>query len=357
MIGHRMRRVTAVAFFSLWVTAYATLCEAQNGRQRQAAAEAYDRGTTAYVTQAYEEAARWFETANRLAPAAPALMQAIRAHERIANASRAATLALELQTTYADDSNAAAFAQGILDKYAALLVRTQVGCNADCKLELDGRLEDHRVFFVTPGEPHHLVAAFETGTRYTDIEDAAGETLEITFDAPKAAPLAPAPVASPAPPSSPSPTTPGPRLATDSTPHRKPLSPVFPLLGLGVTAVLGAGALVSWIDAKNKLDKFEDAARINNDCVSSITQAMCVTQHDAALEQLKRGEARDRRTNILIGATAVVAIGTGIVALTLTDWSGGRKTAHTATGPHPWFVGLGIAPRPGGAATIFEGRF
>ncbi|HEY2735655.1 MAG TPA: hypothetical protein VGI70_16775, partial [Polyangiales bacterium] len=95
-----MRRVTAVAvrFLSstLALTVIASQVSGQDARQRQAAAEAYDRGTAAYLEGSYEEAGKWFETANRMAPAAPALMQAIRAHEHYDNKARAATLALEL---------------------------------------------------------------------------------------------------------------------------------------------------------------------------------------------------------------------------------------------------------------------
>jgi outer membrane protein assembly factor BamD (BamD/ComL family) len=63
---------------------------------RSAAAEAYDRGTAAYLDGSYEKAAQWFETANRLAPAAPALMQAVRAHHKAGSALKASSLALQL---------------------------------------------------------------------------------------------------------------------------------------------------------------------------------------------------------------------------------------------------------------------
>jgi outer membrane protein assembly factor BamD (BamD/ComL family) len=72
---HTARIAVLVAAASL---AAVPSARAQDARQRQAAAEAYDQGTAAYLAGDYEKAAEWFETANRLAPAAPALIQAAR---------------------------------------------------------------------------------------------------------------------------------------------------------------------------------------------------------------------------------------------------------------------------------------
>src|SRR5688572_28785032 len=76
-------------------------------RERQAAAEAYDQGTVSYVSRDYAKAADWFETANRLSPAAPALIQATRAHQQAGHLTRAATLALRLTLEYANEPGAA----------------------------------------------------------------------------------------------------------------------------------------------------------------------------------------------------------------------------------------------------------
>ena len=79
--------------------------------QRQAAAEAYDQGTAAYLAGDYAKAAEWFETANRLSPAAPALIQAARAHSKPANLPRAATLALRLTHEYPNEPAAVEFGE------------------------------------------------------------------------------------------------------------------------------------------------------------------------------------------------------------------------------------------------------
>jgi hypothetical protein len=356
MNGHRMSRVTAVAVFTLLLlTAYASHCDAQNARQRQAAAQAYDRGTTAYVDQSYEEAARWFETANRLAPAAPALMQAIRAHERNDSAARAATLALDLQTTYREDTSAAAFAQSILDKTSGSLLRVQVTCDEDCKLDLDGKLEEHLTFFVSPDRPHQLVATFETGSQSAEIRGAAGETKELSFAAP------PAPTREPIA---------GGGDATQPSRTGKshpPLSPVVTWIGVGVTVALGVATIVSGVDTTSKVPGYEKAANEYKVCTTVPTNS-CEREGNTAKSLLEAGQGRETRTNILIGVTAAAAVGTSVLAFALTDWSGSpashpdRDTRDQGAQPEPaarhhWFAGLSIVPQVGGAATVLKGRF
>ena len=341
-----MRRVTAVAVLSLSLAALASRLEAQDARQRQAAAEAYDKGTTAYVDQAYDEAAVWFETANRLAPAAPALMQAIRAHEKNGNSARATTLALELQSTYRDDASTGEFAQGVLDKYAGSLVRVQVGCDEDCKLDLDGKLQEYLTFFVSPDERHRLTATFETGSKSASFQGAAGETKDLTFAAPPAPPVKPISIV---------PETP----SDESAGHDgKPLPPLATWIGLGVTVALGAGTAISGIDALNGVKPYEDAAKAWNECTATMMQpGACATEETNAKNLLDKGRSRELRTNILIGATAVAAVGTGVIAFLLTDWSGSGEKAQNARSGERAYTRLQIAPLPGGISTILEGRF
>src|SRR3954462_14883280 len=90
---------------AIWVAALPAFAQPQSdARQRQAAAEAYDQGTAAYLSGDYEKAAEWFKTANRMSPAAPALIQAARAHQQAGHQSRAATLALRIVTEYPNEA-------------------------------------------------------------------------------------------------------------------------------------------------------------------------------------------------------------------------------------------------------------
>ena len=347
-----MRRVTAVAVLSLLLTALASIAfrasrlEAQDARQRQAAADAYDKGTTAYVDQAYDEAAVWFETANRLAPAAPALMQAIRAHEKNNNGARATTLALELQSAHREDASANEFAQGVLDKNAASLLRVQVNCDEDCKLDLDGKLQEYLTFFVSPDDRHRLTATFETGSKTAAFQGAAGETKELTFAAPPAPPVKPIVIAK------------EPSAEDSEGTGKKPLPPLATWIGLGVTVALGAATTISGVDALNGVKPYEDAAKAWNACTAAMMQpGACPTEEANAKDLLDKGRSRELRTNILIGATAAAAVGTGVIAFLLTDWSGSEEKAQNARIRERTYTRLQIAPHPGGLSTILEGRF
>src|SRR6187551_3774396 len=99
-----MQTVRIAVLLAAACLAVAQPARAQDARSRQAAAEAYDQGTAAYLAGEYEKAAEWFETANRLAPAAPALIQAARSLQEAGLKSRAASIALRLTTEYPNDA-------------------------------------------------------------------------------------------------------------------------------------------------------------------------------------------------------------------------------------------------------------
>jgi hypothetical protein len=336
MIGQRMRRVTAVAVLTLLLAVLESTASAQDARQRQAAAEAYDRGTAAYLEGAYAEAGQWFETAHRMAPAAPALMQAIRAHEHNDNHARAATLALELSRAYRDDKAASEFAAGVLSKNASALLRVEVTCDEDCKLDLDGKLQEFLSFFVGPSSSHALTATFETGSKTASLEGAAGETRSIAFEAPPPAPAAALSTEHGAP-----------SGATTESSHR-PLSPLYTWIGVGVTGALGIATIISGIDANSGVQGYNDAAAASSACMM-MPGADCTELQSKAETLLNEGQSKEARTNVLIGVTAFAAVGTGVIALFLTDWSG-TSTEHAATS-------FGLSPLPGGVMSVVKGEF
>jgi hypothetical protein len=348
MIGHRMRRVAAVAVLLLSLTTFANAVSAQNARERQAAAEAYDRGTTAYVDQAYEEAANWFETANRMAPAAPALMQAIRAHEKGENFPRAATLALELQSSYRDDTSAAEFSNELLNKYTPTLVKVDVTCDEDCKLDVDGKLEEYMKFFVSPEDDHTVTATFETGSKALKLQGSAGEAKDLAITAP------------PPPPVKPVAMTPTPTSSSDGRSDRGPLPPLVTWIGLGLTVALGGATAVSGIHALNGVPAYKEAVSAAEPCLAmqvSERDSACNARVDTANKLLDDGKSRELRTNILIGATAAAAVGTGVIAFFFTDWSGGDEKAQNQATQGRGLPRLELHAWPGGAATVLKGRF
>jgi hypothetical protein len=295
----------------LWA-AVGTLALAANGaraqevsaRDRRAAAEAFDRGTAAFIADDFDRAAHWFETAHRLAPASAALVQATRSHERAGNALRAATLGLRLQALYPDDETATRTAQRVLRR-ADGFFRVDVECDG-CSVQLDGALMEHPSFFLEPGSEHEVVAAFETGDRSETVSGEAGESRTLTFEAPP--PPEPDAVAG---------GTTGTGTATGAgtgtTAGTEPAAepggggvPVWVTIGaLVITAGLGGTLIWSGVDTLDGVPAYEA---------------------NPTMEALADGQAREERTNWLIAGTAVAGAATLILAI-LTDWGGGGDEA------------------------------
>ena len=276
----------------VWGGPLGGLARAQGGpspEQKRAAAEAYDRRTQAWLAGQYARAARFFETAYRAVPAAPALLQAVRAHERAGNAVRAATLALLLKERYPEDSRAMAVAERVLLEQGPSLTRVEVACE-HCTLEVDGAIVDQRAFFVEPGVDHEVVAGFETGVVRRTVRGEAGETVRLQFEAPP-------------PPERPasSPPEAGAGGAADAGRARPATRPGEPLVAAWVPVTLGiatvaAGAATIWsgIDTLTARDEY----------VAAPTR-----------ERYEEGVALERRTNILIGVTSAFGVATAVTTL------------------------------------------
>lgn len=314
-----------------------------SAQQRQAAAEAYDRGTAAYLARDYVNAARWFETAHRMAPAAPALLQAVRANQRGGNTLRASNLALRLQTQYARERQALRVADPLVSAANRAFVRVDVTC-AGCTVDLDGTLQEWTSFYLEPGADHVVGAHFETGDAEAQHVNApAGTQQALTFTAP---PPPPEPVA-----------VVEPRHGWPANALRHPdgtgtddsddarhanggahgaraggggLSPIVFIASAAATVVAGGVLLWSGVDTTAGVADYE----------ANPTQAA-----------LDAGQSKELRTNILIAATGVLGATTLVFAL-LTNWSGRGEAAPPAAA-----VEATIAPVAGGAVGVLGGRF
>ncbi|MCA9533635.1 MAG: hypothetical protein KC593_08155 [Myxococcales bacterium] len=303
------------------------------GRGRAAAAEAFDRGTQEALTQNWETAAQWFETADRLSPASVALSNAIEARRQAGQQVRAASLALRLQATYPNDEAAQAYAAQVLEGAAANYVRIDVSCDANCVVESDGSLTGGMSFFVEPGREHEIAATFEHGRVAQTVEGRPGQTRAVSFEAP---PPPPEPVAT---------------VGADgqplvlSEPFRFPKA-TFIVAG---ALTLGAGAVMLWsgIDTQNHVGAYEEQAMLCNGGDS----AAC----DEGRRLLRDGQSRERRTNALIGVTAGLAATTLVIAI-LTDWSGSDDDEDASSEDSQ-----GVTPSVGlsrqGGMLLLEGTF
>lgn len=304
------------------------------GRERAAAAQAFDRGTQEALTENWEAAAQWFETADRLSPAPAALSHAIEARRRAGHQMRAASLALRMQQTYPDDEAAQAMAAEVLEGAASQYVRVDVTCNESCAVEVDGTLTGGMSFFVEPDREHEVAAAFEHGRVVQEVEARAGQTRALSFEGP------------------PPPPEPEVRVGADgqpldlSEPFRFPKA-TFLVAG---ALTLGAGAVMIWsgVDTVNHVDAYEEQA------------AMCPAEPACteARRLLEDGQSRERRTNALIGVTAGLAATTLVIAI-LTDWSGDDADDTEEEGDAE--EAQGVTPSVGlsrqGGMLLLEGTF
>jgi tetratricopeptide (TPR) repeat protein len=319
-------------------------------RERQAAAEAYDKGSTAYLAGDYTTAAQWFETAHRMAPNSAALLQATRAYEHAEHLPRAATLALQIVQQYSEDAEAVAYAQGLLEELAPRLVRIDVSCEG-CRLELEGKLIEQSSFFIEPGKKQRLVAEFDTGRRVGNVHGDAGTARHIELAAP--AEGAPPPPVVDLGPEEPEPKNepPPPEDQPEDRPRKKvdaggkPFGPLVTWIGVGITGVALGLSVVSTIDMYGGVGDYENAAKAAKECTVD-----CAVPQEKAQGLLEDGQATESRTTILWIATGGAAAVTGVIALFLTDWSGGGD--GDAAG-----LRLDVRPLADGATGTLSGRF
>jgi hypothetical protein len=178
-------------------------------------------------------------------------------------------------------------------------------------IEVDGQRSEGREVRIDPGEHRLRIIADDQVVLERSAKTESGERLVLTVG--KAAPT---PTGSNEPPPEPL-TRPAP-APHDRAPERgNGLSPTWFYVGAGATVVLGGVAAWSGIDTlKSKSDFDRDLASLPRDQQQS---------------RLDDGHARERRTNVLIAATAVVGVGTGVLGLFLVDW-GKTKTTVGVSG-------------------------
>ncbi len=315
----RGRRVAAFAAVVALIGASATAHAQTIAGDRSAAAEAYDNGTRRFLQHDYAGAANWFETANRMAPSALALSNAVRAHHQaggIEHLVRAATLALRLRQQYGTDAPAQRLAQRVIEQVGPQALRVAIQCAA-CEVESDGVMQPGTEFFTTPG-PHALVGHWSGGrTLRSQVDGAAGQVQTVALAesaatgpvvATSSAPSVTPPVsASSAPPAVVTVRTPPPPV----TPHRGGLHPGVFVGGLVATAALGGVAIWSWLDATNQGSALITYAQTNGAANPTMEASV---------------QSAETRTIALDVATGVVGAAT-VAFLIFTRWSNEERPA------------------------------
>lgn len=318
----RYWRGAGLALLVLWVAgpAMAETREPTRGDLEEAS-ERFSAGKAAYRAGQFVEAAEQFERADAIAPTPNALQAAMRSRQNAGQLDRAAILAALALESYPDALKLVTAARSVLTEAAPQLHRVSVRCDHACVLDVDRRLihgpaARSRELYLRPGQRAVRASWSEQIPGQSRIVVAtAGETSLLTFQRPRlgAGGSSNVGVISPAR-----------EEAIDSSAGWSPI--VFGV-GAGAAVVLGGMTLWSGIDTVN--DPGRD--RVLEECA------------DTSCPLYQEGERKERRTNILLGATVGVGIVAGVIGTFLTDWSGkgpdapdGGAAAPRAVALLPW---------------------
>lgn len=320
-----MRAAFGISVLALVLSA-GSVASAQDGSseptpaQVRVAAEAFDKGREAYKAEEYVEAAEQFEKADNNAPSPAAIELAIRSRDKAGELDRAATLASLALKRHPDDQNLLKLAGDLAKRARPTLFELTATCDQPCDLTINGKLvhgapDTQRLLYVAPGALTVRAGWSDNRSDSKQLQAEAGAQGEVIFAAP---PPAVAPSASKAPEPASTEPTPSANPQKDEGEAKKSSgwSPTVFYVGVGLTAVLGGITVWSGIDTVNN----PGADRVKKEC-GALMQG-----EDCAL--YKEGLSKQRRTNVLIGVTAGVGVGTALIGLLATDFSGGKASSR-----------------------------
>jgi hypothetical protein len=316
-----------------------TLCATQPAFAQDvaAAANAFARAQKAELAGDHAAAAELYELADSLAPAPEALRSALKARKTAGDLPAAAVLAEELLRRHADDKRSKELADATLAEAKEKLMRYEVKCQPRaCSVIVDGaaagtEAKATHVLYIEPGK-HEIGASFGTlQAEPQSVQGDAGRDGVLSFEAP------PEPERPRGASGAPSSTSGGVTadLGADGgvQPADGGLPPWMFVTGAVVTVGLGAVSVWSGLDVLSAHDDYKGASRTE--------------------QTYQEGRDKEKRTNILIGATAAAGLATAVLTV-FTDWGGSTRStaAH-----NPYRLRTGALWTPGGGALNVEGRF
>ena len=309
------------------------VAESAGAQDVAGAANAFSRAQKADLSGDHDTAAELYELADSLAPTPEALRSAIRARKQAGQLGSAAAHAERLLHRYPDDKRSKDLAEATLEEAKRKLARIEVHCKPKgCGLVVDGsagssEVTERHVVFLDPGK-HEVNAAFGPDRAVPKVAQVkAGDRTSFTFEAP-------APSTGPRMTDSGGKT--GVNVPADATADRgvKPqrgLSPWIFATGAVVTAGLGAVTVWSGLDVMSAHDAYRG--------------------HETP-QAYQDGLDKERRTNLLVGATVTAGL-TTIVLAYFTRWGSGNSVGAAPRAR----VFAGGGPTAGGAALTIGGNF
>lgn len=271
----------------------------------------YDRAAAAYERGDFAAAARDFAAADSLAPSAVALATAIDAATSAGDAVLAMTLRDRAAGRSADAQLTAAM-KAADERFAGATGRIRVTCAGACEVRVDGAaVEPARIGEGARAKVGDHVVTIGTGTGAPTerrVNVGADALVEVDATAGGASTGGDASIGS------------GASTGAPATAASGGLSPAWFFVGLGATALAGAGAIVSGADTASKHAAFDRAG-----CPGSV--------HGDCTGAANDGKSAETRTNVLIGVTGALAAASAVVGIGLVRWSapkGGEVTVSVA---------------------------
>jgi hypothetical protein len=301
------------------------------------AANAFSRAQKAELSGDHDTAAELYELADGLAPTPEALRSALRSRKSAGQLGSAAAHAERLLRRYPDDKRSKDLAEATLEESKRKLARVEIQCRPKaCGLVVDGaagsaEVLDVHVVYLEPGK-HEVNAAFGPDRAVPKVAvSKAGDRTSLVFDAPVANAGVPRLTDAGGRPAGVGNVS-GEASADRGKSLPRGLSPWFLVTGAVVTAGLGVATLWSGLDVMHAHDTYQG--------------------HETQ-RAYEDGLTKERRTNVLIGATVVAGAATGAIAL-FTRWGGSTDSARVLPEAR---VHVGGGPIPGGGALTIAGNF
>lgn len=353
--GSRIHLFGVLVAATLLATSFASPASAEDDRER--ARKAYDRGLVAHKRGAFAVAANEFALADALAPSAVALRAAVDA----AVSADDPVLGMELvgrSKRAVSPPDLAASLDKARAAFAGRTGRVVLVCNegAPCEGSVDGtvlavgkervmRIGDHAVRLrASGGEESRVVRIVADDVVELRPSAASGAVVvptptptptPATASSASAPPTVAPPPASPGPAGPPVPQSPSPSPSSDKAESRKPLPPIFVVVGAGLTAIAGGVSVWSALDTKSTHDTF-----VSTTC-STTSSTECTTLASS-------GRSAQTRTNVLLATTGGLSVVTLIVAVFLVDWGGPTKAPERSASLRRWDFGPLAGPQLAG---------
>jgi hypothetical protein len=284
---------------------------------------AYARGVRAHAAGDHAAAAKAFAEADALAPTAASLEAALESAMKADDAVLGAEL-VERADGRAPDAGLRTTLEAARKRFLGRTGKIRIDCagTTRCLAAVDGAAADARKPIFVGAGPHAVVVQ-RGGERFERLVDVKAEQIVVVAASTDANANVNANANANA-------------NANGGGEEARGIPRGWFYLGLGLTAVLGGATVLSGLDAVAKHDQFK-----SDGCTSGGSGPVPVGCADHATS----GTRATTRTNVLLGATALLAVTTVTIGILAVRWKNGTEARVTFS---PSFLGRNAATASAG---------